>query len=96
MGHRLPQSSSQPLDEVVQPGQSILAALLSYVGGGPLFICALYWTAGVLAWSFLTCASALIVVRKLAARAPGGELELELSKLTVKSEKVDDIVYKYV
>jgi hypothetical protein len=29
-----------------------------------MFIRVLYWTAGVLAWSFLTCASALVAVRK--------------------------------
>jgi hypothetical protein len=52
-----------------------------------MFICALYWIAGVLAWSFLTCASALIVVRKLADGAPGGELEVEFNKLTVKGDR---------
>jgi hypothetical protein len=29
-----------------------------------MFIRVLYWTAGVLAWSFLTCASALVAARK--------------------------------
>jgi hypothetical protein len=28
-----------------------------------MFICALYWIAGVLAWSFLTCASVFMAAR---------------------------------